>query len=145
MAGDQGLAGLVVGVTGAGQGIGRGLAQAFAARGARLVVSDVNGDAAEATAAGLRAGGASAVALRVDIRSADEAAAQVALAVRQFGRLDLMLCNAGIMQLKPFLDLDAGDWDRMLGVNVTGSFLTLQAAARQMLAQAPLAPGRSPA
>jgi NAD(P)-dependent dehydrogenase (short-subunit alcohol dehydrogenase family) len=142
MAGDQGLAGLVVGITGAGQGIGRGLAQAFAARGARLVVSDINGEAAEATAAGLRAGGASAVALRVDIRSADEAAAQVALAVRQFGRLDLMLCNAGIMQLKPFLDLDAGDWDRMLGVNVTGSFLTLQAAARQMLAQAPLAPGR---
>ena len=142
MAVDQALAGLVVGVTGAGQGIGRGLAQAFAAQGARLVVSDIDGAAAEATAAGLRAAGSEALALRVDVRSADEAAAQVAAAVRQFGRLDVMLCNAGIMQIKPFLELDAADWDRMLGINVTGSFLTLQAAARQMLTQEPLAAGR---
>jgi NAD(P)-dependent dehydrogenase (short-subunit alcohol dehydrogenase family) len=139
-------AGCVVAVTGAGQGIGRGLAQAFAAQGARLVVSDLDGAAAEATAQVLRDAGHEAVALRVDVRSADEAAAQVAAAVRHFGRLDVMLCNAGIMQIKPFMDLDAADWDRMLGVNVVGSFLTLQAAARQMLTQAPMAgrgePGR---
>ncbi|HSW06962.1 SDR family NAD(P)-dependent oxidoreductase [Aquabacterium sp.] len=137
-----GLTGLVVAITGAGQGIGRGLAQAFAAQGARLVLSDIDGPAAEATAAALRAADAEAMALRVDVRNADEAAAQVATAVRHFGRLDVMLCNAGIMQLKPLLELDAADWDRMLGVNVTGSFLTLQAAARQMLSQSPLAEGR---
>ena len=53
-----------------------------------------------------------------------------------------MVCNAGIMQLKPFLELDATDWDRMLSVNVKGCFLSLQAAARQMLQQEPLAAGR---
>lgn len=135
-------AGSVVAVTGAGQGIGRGLAQAFAAQGARLVVSDIDAAAAEATAQALRDAGHQAVALRVDVRNADQAADQVATAVRHFGRLDVMLCNAGIMQIKPLMDLDAADWDRMLGVNVVGSFLTLQAAARQMLTQAPAAEGR---
>ena len=135
-------AGCVVAVTGAGQGIGRGIASAFAAQGARLVVSDIRADAAEDTAAALRATGAEAVALRVDVQRADEAAAQVALAVQRFGRLDVMVCNAGIVQIKPLLDLTADDWQRMLSVNVTGCFLTLQAAALQMLTQAPLAPGR---
>lgn len=138
----EGLCGLVVGITGAGQGIGRGLAWAFAAGGARLVVSDLDGDAAEATAQALRERGHEAVAQRVDVRNADEAAAQVATAVETFDRLDVMVCNAGIMQIKPLMDLDATDWDRMLGVNLTGSFLTLQAAARQMLVQSPLAEGR---
>ena len=137
--------GPVVGITGAGQGIGRGLAQAFAAQGARLVLSDIDEAAVQATAEQLRAEGAAlaeVVALRVDVRSADEAAARVAAAVRHFGRLDVMVCNAGIMQIKPLLELSAADWERMLGVNVIGSFVTLQAAARQMLAQAPLAEGR---
>jgi NAD(P)-dependent dehydrogenase (short-subunit alcohol dehydrogenase family) len=136
------LRGLVVGITGAGQGIGRGLAQAFAASGARLVLSDIDADAAEATAHALRDGGHEALALRVDVRNADEAAAQVAAAVTTFGRLDVMVCNAGIMQVKPLMELDASDWDCMLGVNLIGSFLTLQAAARQMLEQAPAAEGR---
>lgn len=134
--------GAVVAVTGAGQGIGRGLAEAFASRGARLVVSDIDGAAAEATAQALRDAGAEAMALRVDVRNADDAAAQVDAALQRFGRLDVMVCNAGIMQIKPLLELDAADWERMLGVNVIGSFLTLQAAARRMLTQAPPAVGR---
>lgn len=136
------LEGLVVSITGAGQGIGRGLALAFAQRGARLVVSDIDGAKADETAALVRDAGARATALRVDVRNADDAAAQVAAAVREFGRLDVTICNAGISQVKPLMDLAAADWERMLGVNVTGSFLTLQAAARQMLEQAPLAEGR---
>ncbi|HQP67180.1 MAG TPA: glucose 1-dehydrogenase [Quisquiliibacterium sp.] len=132
----------VVAITGAGQGIGRGIAEAFARAGASLVVSDIDAAAADATAAALRALGAPAQALRVDVRSADDNAAQVEAAVRAFGRLDVMVCNAGIMQVKHLLDLDAADWDRMFGVNVTGVFLSLQAAARQMLKQAPRAAGR---
>ena len=135
-------AGLVVAITGAGQGIGRGIARAFAARGARLVLSDLNADTAEAAAAELRAQGVEAHALRADVRQADDCAAQVALAAQRFGRLDLMVCNAGIVQVKPLLELSADDWQQMLSVNVTGCFLTLQAAARQMRGQAPLAPGR---
>ena len=125
--------GLVVSITGAGRGIGQGLALAFARRGARLVVSDIDADKAQDTASRVRAEGARVAALQVDVRSATDNAAQAEAAIREFGRLDVTLCNAGIAQVKPLLDLEAADWDRMLGINVTGAFLTLQAAARQML------------
>ena len=128
---------LVVAITGSGQGIGRALAQRFARDGARVVISDIDGAACKSAAEELRTLGVPA-----DITRADDCAALVAKTVAEFGRLDVMVCNAGIMQLKPLLELDAGDWNRMLGVNVTGSFLTLQAAARHMLTQAPLSAGR---
>ena len=128
---------LVVAITGSGQGIGRALARRFARDGARVVVSDVDTAACQGAADELATLGVPA-----DITRADDCAALVAKTVAEFGRLDVMICNAGIMQLKPLLELDAADWNRMLGVNVTGSFLTLQAAARRMLAQEPLAEGR---
>jgi NAD(P)-dependent dehydrogenase (short-subunit alcohol dehydrogenase family) len=134
--------GAVVAITGAGQGIGRGLALAFARGGARVVLSDINAQACAAVRDELHAAGGEAIALQADITRADDCARLVAEAVQAYGRLDLMLCNAGIMQLRPLMELDAADWQRMLGVNVTGSFLTLQAAARQMLEQPPLGPGR---
>lgn len=134
--------GLVVLITGAAQGIGLGLARAFAEHGARLVLGDVDEAGVLAARDGLRADGHSAEALRTDITSEADCAALVALAVQCHGRLDLALCNAGISQVKPLMDLQRADWDRMLGINVTGSFLTLQAAARQMRQQAPLQPGR---
>jgi meso-butanediol dehydrogenase/(S,S)-butanediol dehydrogenase/diacetyl reductase len=132
----------VVAITGAGRGIGRGLALAFARSEARVLVSDIDEDATAVVAEELRAIGAQAIAVRADITRAEDCAALVAQAVSAFGRLDVMVCNAGIMQLKPLLEQDGDDWDRMLAVNVTGSFLTLQAAARQMLEQPPTAPGR---
>lgn len=141
MPGDS-IEGLVVSITGAGQGIGQGMALAFARRGARLVISDVDEAKAAQTAALVRAEGARATSLRVDVRSADDVAAQAEAAVREHGRLDVTICNAGISQVKPLMDLDAADWERMLSINVTGAFLTLQAAARRMLGQAPLADGR---
>ena len=133
---------LVVAITGAGRGIGRGLAWAFARSGAHVFVSDVDSSSAAAVADELRAAGAQAAAARTDITRADDCAALAAQAASRFGRLDVMVCNAGIMQLKPLLEQDADDWNRMLSINVTGSFLTLQAAARQMLEQPPLAPDR---
>ena len=136
-------AGLVLAITGAGQGIGRGLALAFARGAARaVVVSDINADACEQTAAALRVFGIEALAVRADVTQAADCAAMVDAAVQGFGRLDVMVCNAGIAQIRPFMDLSGDDWDRMLGVNVKGTFLTLQAAARRMLEQAPLAEGR---
>lgn len=143
MASDLALpAGLVVLVTGAGQGIGRGLAQCFAAQGARLVVGDLDGERAQATAQALRDDGHEAVAVRADITRTDDNAALVSTALQAFGRLDVAVCNAGISQVKPFMDLEAADWERLLGVNVTGTFLTLKAAAAQMRTQVPLAAGR---
>jgi len=137
------MSGLTVAITGAGQGIGRGLALAFAREGARaVVVSDINADAASAVAVEVAGLGCEARAVRADVTSAGDCAALVAQAVQAFGRLDVMVCNAGVMQLRPLLELEGGDWDRMLAVNVKGTFLTLQAAARQMLEQPALAAGR---
>lgn len=134
---------VVVAITGAGQGIGRGLALAFARHGARaVVVSDINEAAAQAVAAEARALGCAALAVRADITKASNCATLVTQAVQAFGRLDVMVCNAGIMQMRPLLELEGDDWDRMMAVNVKGTFQTLQAAARQMLAQTPLAEGR---
>ncbi len=134
------LAGPVVAITGAGQGIGRGLALAFARQGAAVVVSDIEVERCAAVAAEI--GAAQALAVPADVTQEYACAHLVAQAVQRFGRLDVMVCNAGIMQLKPLLELNADDWDRMLGVNLKGTFLSLQAAARQMLAQEPLQPGR---
>lgn len=134
-------AGTVVAVTGAGQGIGRALALAFARSGARLVVSDINAATCAAVCDEPRRGG-QAVSLPADITKAEDCEALVAQAVQSFGRLDVMVCNAGIMQLRPLMELGADDWDRMLGVNVKGTFLSLQAAARQMLKQPAPSEGR---
>lgn len=131
---------VVVAITGAGQGIGRGLALAFARQGAQVIVSDIAAARCAAVAAEIGAG--RALAVPADVTRADDCAALVAQAVRVHGRLDVMVCNAGIMQLKPLLELDGADWENLLGVNVKGCFLSLQAAARQMLTQAPLAEGR---
>jgi len=129
--------GLVVAITGSGQGIGRVLAQRFAREGARVIVSDIDPEACAQTAAEL-----GAVGVQADVTKAEDCARLVEKAVTTFGRLDVMVCNAGIMQLKPLLALDGDDWDRMFSVNVKGCFLSLQAAARQMLQQAPLVAGR---
>ena len=136
-------AGTVLAITGAGQGIGRGLALAFARHGARaVVVTDLDGAAAQAVAAEVRALGAEAIALRVDVTRAPDCAGMAAAACDAFGRLDVAICNAGISQVRPLMELDGEDFDRMMAVNVKGAFLTLQAAARRMLEQPPLAPGR---
>lgn len=143
MTSELSAAGAVVAITGAGRGIGRGLALAFAGQGARgVLVSDIDADAAAAVAEAVRAAGAEALAVRADVTSADDNASLVDAAVQAWGRLDVMVCNAGIVGLRPLLELDAGDWDRTLAVNVKGTFLTLQAAARVMREQPAPAPGR---
>ncbi len=134
--------GLVVAITGAAQGIGLGLARHFAQAGGRVVLSDVHAEACIAARDALRAEGHQAEAVAADVTDAAACGQLVALAVRAFGRLDVMVCNAGIAQVKPFMDLQAADWDMHFAVNVKGAFLSLQAAARQMKAQEPLAAGR---
>jgi meso-butanediol dehydrogenase/(S,S)-butanediol dehydrogenase/diacetyl reductase len=132
----------VVAITGAGRGIGLGIARHLAALGAKVAIGDLDAATAQAAAAVLREQGAQALGLGMDVRRAEDNAALVDAAVRAWGRLDLMVCNAGIMQVRPMLELEAADWERMLSVNVTGVFLSMQAAARRMLAQDPPAAGR---
>ena len=135
-------AGLVVAITGAAQGIGLGLARHFAQSGARVLLSDVNAEACAAARDALRAEGHEVEAAAADVTDAAACERMVDAAVRAFGRLDVMVCNAGVAQVKPFMELQAADWDLHMAVNVKGTFLSLQAAARRMKAQEPLAPGR---
>lgn len=135
-------AGLVVAITGAAQGIGLGLARHFAQAGARVVLADLNAEACAAAREALRAEGHEAEAVAADVTQPEACERMVATAVQAFGRLDVMVCNAGVAQVKPFMELQPADWDLHFAVNVKGSFLSLQAAARQMKTQAPLAEGR---
>jgi glucose 1-dehydrogenase len=127
------LAGRVAFVTGGGSGIGRAVCVRLAADGAAVVVADVVPETAVETAAQLQAGGAAAIAVTLDV--ADAAAVEAAMdeAWTRFGRVDVLVNNAGIMGYKPFLFLTEAEWDRTLAVNAKGPFLCAQAAARRLV------------
>lgn len=126
-------------VTGAAQGIGAACAKAFAAEGAKLVVSDVNEVGGTALVKDIAAAGGTALFCRADVGERADAERLVKFAVDHYGRLDALVNNAGIVHAADFLDLAEEDFDRVLRVNLKGAFLCGQAAARQMAAQAPRA------
>ncbi len=117
-------------ITGAAQGIGFACAHAFSGEGARLVLSDVNTDKGMKAAESL-----GAAFVRCDVSRKDQVTAAVDKAVSQYGRLDILVANAGIVHAADFLDLEEADFDRVLSVNLKGIFLAGQAAARQMVKQ----------
>jgi meso-butanediol dehydrogenase/(S,S)-butanediol dehydrogenase/diacetyl reductase len=131
----QTLTDMTVAITGSGQGIGLAMAHLLGSQGANIVISDIDEAKAADAATQVRAAGINAIHVRADVTSADDCTALVASAVDEYGSLEMMLCNAGIVQVKPFLDVTADDWNRTMEVNVTGTLLTMQAAARQMLSQ----------
>jgi NAD(P)-dependent dehydrogenase (short-subunit alcohol dehydrogenase family) len=119
-------------VTGAAQGIGKGIATRLAQEGASVVIADVQADAAAQTASELP----NAIAHAIDLADASQPEALVEQIVAGFGRLDILINCAGIMQSKPMFDLTPADVDRMIAINQRGLFFMLQAAARHMVAQA---------
>ena len=123
----------VVLVTGAGNGIGRAIAHAFAAEGARVVVADINAAAGENTAAELVASGGQALAIATDV--ADEAQVErlVAAVDERLGRIDVLINNAGVVAHKLLLEMTRADWDRQLAVQLTAPFLVSKHAARLMI------------
>ena len=122
-------------VTGAGRGIGRAIAQALAADGAYVFVTDIDLDAATAVAEAITANGDRAQALPLDVTSEGETARAFAAAAAQAGGVDIVVSNAGIAAAAPLDDLELDTWRRSLDVNATGHFLVCRAALRQMRAQ----------
>ena len=131
----------VVIVTGAAQGIGAAIARGFAAEGAKVVVSDINEIGGTALIKDIAAAGGTALFCRADVGEPEDATRLVQFALAHFGRLDVLINNAGIAHAADFVDLPVDDFDRVLRVNLRGAFLCGQAAARQMLAQHPHAGG----
>ena len=129
------ITGRVVVVTGGGRGLGAALARGFAEAGARVAIGDQDAQTAEASAALIREQGGEAVAAGCDITSPAEVHALLDLARQSFGALDVLVNNAGINIPKPVEDLSLEEWSRIVGVNLTGTFIGCQAAGAIMLAQ----------
>ncbi|MFG2950339.1 SDR family NAD(P)-dependent oxidoreductase [Streptomyces adustus] len=123
-------------VTGGGSGIGRAVALAFAAEGARVVVAGRGRAALDETVALAAAAGGETVALVADVTSAEDVDALVRETVARFGSLDIAVNNAGVFRgAGPVADVSEEDWQTLLDVNVTGVFLALRAEIRQMRSQ----------
>ena len=122
-------------VTGAGGGIGSAIARLYAREGASVLCTDRDEAKAAKTAAEITAANGKAQAFTADVTDAAQCEAQVEETVRRFGRIDIVVNSAGIGLHKLALDTSLADWNRVLQINLTGSFLTAQAAARHMLQQ----------
>src|SRR6478672_10938585 len=120
-------------VTGAGRGIGEAIAAAIAAEGASVVVADIDGASARRVANEIVAGGGRAMAMQADVAEPTQVNALIADTVAQFGKLDVLVNNAGIGSNKPVLETTLEEWELQLRVNLTGTFLCGQAAAKAML------------
>jgi pyridoxal 4-dehydrogenase len=114
-------------VTGAGQGIGRAIAEKFSQEGASVVVADINPDTATKTAADI--GG---LAHTVDVSSEEQVAGLVSAAISQYGKVDILVNDAAIVPFVPWDDLDFAEWRRIMAVNLDGVYLTSRAVYPRM-------------
>lgn len=127
------LDGKVAFITGAGSGIGRGVAERLAKEGANICIADMDLEGAERTADLVGQLGAKAVVVKCNVASEQQLKDAVEQCASQFGRLDISVANAGIGRGGHILELSLKDWQDQLDVNLTGVFLTVQATARKMV------------
>jgi NAD(P)-dependent dehydrogenase (short-subunit alcohol dehydrogenase family) len=121
-------------VTGAARGIGKGIARRFLEEGARVWICDLSAEAVEAAVADLTALGPIAGGV-TDVSQRDQVEAMVAAVVEAWGRVDVLVNNAGVAQTAAFLEIEDAEWDRIMETNLRGTFLCSQVATRQMVAQ----------
>lgn len=126
--------GKVAFITGAGSGIGRETALRLASEGAKMVITDVNLDAAGETVAQIEAAGGSAIAAQVDVRNRAQIAAAADAAVEAWGAIHLLINNAGLVTNHSLADLTEDAWDLVVDVNLKGQFLVAQEVSQRIAA-----------
>ena len=119
-------------VTGAASGIGKEIARTFAAEGAKIVIADLNQRGADATAEELDPSRKRAVGVAMDVSSEAQVEAGMAKGIAAFGRLDILVSNAGIQTVAPLDQFEFAKWKQLLAIHLDGAFLTTRAALRQM-------------
>jgi len=120
-------------VTGGGSGIGRATCLAFAREGADVAVADF--DAGEKVAAEVQSSGRKAVAIKVDVTDPASTQAMVSQAVTSLGAVHILVNSAGVREIIPFLDLPFAEWQRVIGTNLSGTFLSSQVVAQHLVKQ----------
>jgi 3-hydroxybutyrate dehydrogenase len=119
-------------VTGAASGIGRAIAEKFAANGAVAVIADLNLDAANVTANEIKAAGGKAMGLVMDVTDENAVNAGVAAVFAAYGRIDILVSNAGIQIVHPLEEFPYADWKKLMAIHVDGAFLTTKACLPHM-------------
>ncbi|MCX6759589.1 MAG: SDR family NAD(P)-dependent oxidoreductase [Candidatus Nealsonbacteria bacterium] len=122
-------------VTGAKRGMGRTHALALAKAGAKVVVSDISQEDCQVVVKEIKKDGGEAIAIKCDVSKKEEVDNMVKATVDKWGKIDILINNAGICQFKPFLELTEQEWDRTIDINLKGYFLCSQAAAKEMVRQ----------
>lgn len=122
-------------ITGSASGIGKEIATLFAQEGAKVVIADLNKQAADAAAAELKAKGAQAIGVAVDVTDEQQVDASVEEAAKAFGGIDILVSNAGIQIVHPVEEFGFADWKKMLAIHLDGAFLTTRACLKHMYAQ----------
>lgn len=122
-------------ITGAGQGIGRAYALRFVQEGARVVIADIQEEKAHSVEQEVQNAGGDGIAVKVDVADSDSVREMVDQTIERFGRVDVLINNAAIfatIKMKPFEEITLDEWNRIIAVNLTGSFLCCQAVAPHM-------------
>ena len=122
-------------VTGAGQGIGKAIAFAFANEGSAVVVNDIKEEMARMISEDITTRGGRAIAIKADVSKREEVEDMIERTIRSFKRIDVLVNNAGVQTETPFLNLSEEEWDRIIDTNLKGTFLCSQLAAREMVKQ----------
>ncbi len=129
------LSGKLAIITGAGRGIGAAIAAAFARAGANLVIADINEDSARKISESAQRSGGMALAVKTDVASPADVDRLFETVQAEFGGVDILVNNTGIWFRRPFLEIADSEWDNVLSVNLKGTFMCSQRAARMMMAK----------